>query len=68
MVSSRLLRLGTNQASILRQLLFDYLMKNEKAAKNNRIIRREYQIAKGLHSDLEHKSRRCKTCGQRIKT
>jgi len=63
-----LMRIGNVQKKMITDLLFEYVMKNAKVSKTNRIIRREYQIAKKLYGDLTNKGRLCKTCGQRVKT
>lgn len=61
------LKLGSNQKSILKSILWDYLEVNKGKAKVNKIIRREYAIVKGLQARLTGRRRTCRLCGQEIR-
>lgn len=63
-----LLRVGAVQKRMLSDLLYDFVAKNEKPSKKNRIIRREYDIARQLYKSLTCPGRLCPSCGQRVKT
>jgi len=61
-----IIKIGNNQRSLLKSLLFDYMCSNEKQAKTNKIVRREYLITKGLYERLTGKRKICPKCGQRL--
>ena len=63
-----LLRLGANQVSLVKNLLYDYLETNKEKIKTNKIIKREYSIARNMYLNLDRRRKRlCSKCGQRIK-
>lgn len=62
-----ILRMGNNQKALLRCILSDYLEKNRGRAKTNKIVRREYNIVKGVYLRLIGRKRTCPKCGQEVK-
>ena len=66
-MSRTLLRVGSVQKRMISDLLYDFVQKTEKPAKNNHIIKREYDIAKNLYKSITSPGRLCPSCGQRVK-